>query len=149
MEGSALLKGCVQHFRAQIQRVGKISGVVHPAQADIFHNHSRKMLEFDDLDSFLAHAESFIAEFPLAENWIRWWMRPIHARMLFKSHRIMTPALWDALPDSTNPQEAQHFKLYMGVGKNNALLPGLEGIKKFMDYYERLASAERRECICV
>jgi hypothetical protein len=105
------------------------------------------MLEFDNLVEFLSHADQFIAEFPLAENWIRWWMRPSHATMLFKSHRVMTPELWNSLPDSTNPQEAQHFKLYMGVGKNHALLAGLEGVKKFMEHYELLASAEKRECI--
>ncbi|KAJ7699256.1 hypothetical protein B0H17DRAFT_1196345 [Mycena rosella] len=55
----------------------------------------------------------------------------------------MTVALWDSLPASTNPQEAQHFKLYKALGKNHPLLPGLEGVMKFMEHYELLASAEK------
>lgn len=141
---SGLLKGCAQHFSAQIQRVQKISGVVHPSQVDIFSNYARRMLEFEDLDEFTAHADKFILEFPLAENWIRWWIRPSHATMLFPSHRIMTEALWESLPKTTNAAEAQHFKIYMAVDKQHELIPGLECAFRFLKHYELLDSADRR-----
>ncbi|KAJ6548940.1 hypothetical protein B0H19DRAFT_1300070, partial [Mycena capillaripes] len=37
-----LLKGCAQHFRNQITRVKKISGVVDPSQTDVFENYAKK-----------------------------------------------------------------------------------------------------------
>ncbi|KAJ7725505.1 hypothetical protein B0H14DRAFT_2410571, partial [Mycena olivaceomarginata] len=83
-----LLKGCAQHFRNQSTRVKKISGVVDPSKADIFQNYAQKLLLCKNMDEFTSHTNAFIAAFPRAASWIRWWMLPAHATMLF-------PALYE------------------------------------------------------
>jgi hypothetical protein len=140
-----LLKGCAQHFRNQITRVKKISGVVDPSKTDIFANYARKLLSCETMGEFLSHANDFIAAFPRAESWIRWWMIPAHACMLFPSFRGMNPALWDSIPATTNAEEAMHWKLYAALGHFLALLEGLKALYKFASHYQRLSDAAARE----
>ncbi|KAJ7342910.1 hypothetical protein DFH08DRAFT_703505, partial [Mycena albidolilacea] len=100
-----LLKGCRQHFRNQVTQVKKIGGVVDPAQTDVFENYAKLLLKSDTIEDFTVHAEDFISTFPRAESWICWWMLPSHAYMLFPSFRVMSAELWNATPDTTNPEE--------------------------------------------
>lgn len=139
-----LLKGCAQHFRNQITRIKKISGVVDPSKTDIFENYARKLLSCESMDEFIHYANEFIAAFPRAESWIRWWMLPAHAQMLFPSHRIMNLALWNSIPDTTNAEEAMHWKLYAALGKLWALLNGLKALYKFAEHYRHLSEAQKR-----
>ncbi|KAJ7872441.1 hypothetical protein B0H13DRAFT_2669428 [Mycena leptocephala] len=80
---------------------------------------------------------------PGAETWIRWWMLPPHACMLFPSFRVMNPALWDSIPATTNAQEAIHYKLYAALGRLLALLDGLKGLVAFADYYRTQFDAKK------
>ncbi|KAJ7312270.1 hypothetical protein DFH08DRAFT_822304 [Mycena albidolilacea] len=107
-----LLKGCAQHFRSQVTRVKKISGVVHPSQIDVFENYARQLLNCNTVEEFNSCASRFIIDFPKAEKWIRWWMLPAHASMLFPAARTMSPELWDSIPDTSNAEEAMHWKMY-------------------------------------
>jgi hypothetical protein len=142
--GSKLLKGCVQHFRNQIARVKKISGVVDPSQTDVFENYAKKLLKCTSVPEFTAHANEFIRTFPKAESWIRWWMHPPHARMLFPCYRIMDLELWNSLPGTKNPEEAMHWKLYAALGRHLALLEGLKALVAFAEYYRTQFEAKRR-----
>ncbi|KAJ6458365.1 hypothetical protein C8R47DRAFT_1227106 [Mycena vitilis] len=135
------LKGCAQHFREQITRVKKISGVVDPAKADIFENHARKLLTSKSMDEFTDRANKFIQDFPRAEPWIRWWMLPAHAIMLFPAFRVMNPELWDSIPDTTNAEEAMHWKLYAAIGRFLSLMDGMKRLYKFAEHYQRLFDA--------
>ncbi|KAJ7898235.1 hypothetical protein B0H14DRAFT_2332254 [Mycena olivaceomarginata] len=47
-----LLKGCAQHFRSQVTRVKKISGVVHPSQIDVFENYAKQLLNCNTVEEF-------------------------------------------------------------------------------------------------
>jgi hypothetical protein len=140
-----LLKGCAQHFRNQINRVKKISGVVDPSKTDIFENYARKLLSCESIDEFNHHATEFIKAFPRAESWIRWWMLPAHAIMLFPSFRIMKPELWESIPATTNAEEAMHWKLYAAIGRFLALLDGLKALYKFAEHYQQLSNAAARK----
>jgi hypothetical protein len=140
-----LLKGCAQHFRNQITRVKKISGVVDPSKADIFQNYAQKLLLCKNMDEFTSHANAFIAAFPRAASWIRWWMLPAHATMLFPAFRVMNAELWSLIPETTNPEEAMHWKIYSALGKFLSLLDGLPALYKFADHYQRLFDAAGRE----
>ncbi|KAJ7116971.1 hypothetical protein C8R44DRAFT_627132, partial [Mycena epipterygia] len=142
--GPKLLKGCRQHFRNQITRVKKISGVVDPSKTDVFANYANKLLSCESINEFNRNADAFIKDFPRAESWIRWWMLPAHACMLFPSFRVMNVDLWNSIPDTTNAEEAMHWKLYAAVGKSLALMPGLKALYKFADHYERLSDAQKR-----
>ncbi|KAJ7658185.1 hypothetical protein DFH06DRAFT_1407814 [Mycena polygramma] len=139
------LKGCAQHFRNQITRVKKISGVVDPSKADIFENHARRLLTSKSMDEFTDRANKFIKDFPRAEPWIRWWMLPAHAIMLFPAFRVMNPELWDSIPETTNAEEAMHWKLYAAIGRFLSLLDGMKRLYKFAEHYQRLFDAAGRE----
>ncbi|KAJ6534086.1 hypothetical protein B0H19DRAFT_1080586 [Mycena capillaripes] len=81
-----LLKGCEQHFRKQITRVKKISGVVDPSQTDVFENYAKRLLKCNSVEEFTSNANEFIGTFPKAETWIRWWMLPEHALVAFAEY---------------------------------------------------------------
>jgi hypothetical protein len=140
-----LLKGCGQHFQNQITRVKKISGVVEPSKRDIFENYARKLLLPATMEDFLHHANEFIKAFPRAETWLRWWMLPQHAIMIFPSFRLMDPDLWKSIPETTNPEEAMHWKVYSAIGRSLPLFEGLRGLYKFAQHYQELSDAASRE----
>ncbi|KAJ7101594.1 hypothetical protein C8R43DRAFT_1167387 [Mycena crocata] len=139
--GSALLKGCRQHSRAQVDRVKKISAVVHPSLRDVFVNQAMALLDVEDYTEFMQKLELLVRNFPKAEGWVRWWARECHAKMLFKPFREMHIQDWNSMPDTTNPQESQHFKIYSAIGKKHELIPGLKGLLHLVQYYARIATA--------
>ncbi|KAF7372007.1 hypothetical protein MVEN_00058900 [Mycena venus] len=138
-----LLKGCAQHFRNQVTRIKKISGVVDPAQIDVFENYARELLECKDIQEFTTLAGKFKAAFPRAETWFSWWELPSHACMLFPSFRIMNSKLWNSIPGTTNAQEAMHFKLYAALGRKLGLMEGLKGLVAFAEYYRTQFEAKK------
>ncbi|KAJ6523218.1 hypothetical protein DFH09DRAFT_1047292 [Mycena vulgaris] len=134
----AIYRGCAQHFRAGITRVKKISGVVPPDQAEAFQFRVLALLDAADSEEFQARAAAVIRDFPKTESWLRWWMRESHAVMLFASERRMDPDVWDSIPDSTNAEEAFHWKLYCALGRLHALMEGFRGLFAVAGYYQRL-----------
>ncbi|KAF7339229.1 hypothetical protein MVEN_02000400 [Mycena venus] len=136
-----LLKGCMQHFRSQVTRVKKISGVVDPSKTDIFENYARELLQCETIEAFNDLASRFINDFPRAERWIQWWMLPAHACMLFPSFRVMNEALWNSIPDTTNAEEAMHWKLYAAIGRFLPIMDGLRALYKFALHYQQLSDA--------
>ncbi|KAJ7069193.1 hypothetical protein C8F01DRAFT_1047838 [Mycena amicta] len=140
----ALLRGCAQHFKAQINRVKRITGVVDPSQVTIFENYALKFLEIDNLEDFQRHVQEFIRTFSRAKEWIEWWAQPSHAVMLFPSNRTMPERTWAGLPATTNPQEAMNKKIYVFHGKHHALFDGLEAMARFAQYFEKQYHAARR-----
>ena len=99
------------------------------------------LLDAADHDEFIVRANVVIRDFPKAQAWLTWWMRPSHAKMLFSSERTMTEQVWTSLPSTTNAEEAMHWKLYCAVGRNHALLEGLVSLLRVAEYYKRLHDA--------
>lgn len=138
-----LLKGCKQHFRSGVTRVSRIGGVIPLGQERTFRSLTEELLGVDDLESFRYTAQKLALNFPLILPWLRWWMREEHARMLFQSHRCMDVLLWDSLPDTTNAEEAMHWKIYSAVGRDHKLMEGLRCLQKFVAHYDvQIASAQ-------
>lgn len=135
-----LLRGCVQHFRAGVTRVMRISAVVPPQRADAFQKRVLALLTADPTE-FERRAEVVIRDFPLVKSWLSWWMRPSHAAMLFTSERRMEPAIWDSLPDSTNAEESMHWKLYSAVGRDLTFSEGILALYAVSKHYERMYEA--------
>ncbi|KAJ6461966.1 hypothetical protein DFH09DRAFT_1114122 [Mycena vulgaris] len=136
-----LLKGCQQHFRAQVNRIKNISAVVHPSLRDAFANDALALLDVDDYAEFLELVDHLIKKFPKTENWVGWWAREDHAKMLFKPFRQMAVQEWHSMPSTTNSQESQHKKIYVAIGKKHPLIPGLKGLRRLAEHYALLASA--------
>ncbi|KAJ7078145.1 hypothetical protein B0H15DRAFT_789120, partial [Mycena belliarum] len=139
--GNALLKGCQEHFRAQVTLIKKISAVVHPGLKDVFANQALALLHVEDFPTFTRKIEKLIKEFPRTEGWARWWARECNAMMLFKPFRKMTVQDWESIPDTTRAQESQHRKIYAAIGKKHQLIPGLKGLHQLAEHYALLAAA--------
>lgn len=132
------MKGCQQHFRAGVTRIKRIGGVIPLGQASKFERMAHALLHLEDLESFQAHAAVLATSFPQVAPWLEWWLRDSHARMLFLPYRSMDTALWDSLPETTNAEEAMHWKIYAGIGQDQTFLAGLESLYAFAGHYERL-----------
>ncbi|KAH7907135.1 hypothetical protein BJ138DRAFT_1215655, partial [Hygrophoropsis aurantiaca] len=139
---AALLKGCQQHFRSQVTRVSKISGVIPPDQKEHFQDRAKSLLTAANLDAFHKIADALLRDYPNVENWLRWWMRDTHASMLFEPFRSMPDHIWESIPNTTNAEEAMHRKLYVAAGKYHTLLEGLVYLKGFAQYFETQAAAQ-------
>ncbi|KAF8134056.1 hypothetical protein K438DRAFT_1997887 [Mycena galopus ATCC 62051] len=138
---SALLKGCQQHYRAQVNRVKKISAVVSPGLQDAFANEAMALIDADDYDDFMDRVERLVKRFPKVDGWIRWWSREPHAKMLFKPFREMPVDEWDSMPNTTNAEESQHFEIYSALRKKHALIPGLKALRQLAHHYHLLENA--------
>lgn len=132
-----LLKGCVEHFRAGVVRVSNISGAIHPADKHKFRSRTLGLLEAKDHEDFVARAEVVMRDYPMSISFLSWWLMSDHAEMLFPTERKMDLHLSLRLPDSTNAEEAQHNKLYVGVGRKHALIDGLRHLASYLKLYHR------------
>jgi hypothetical protein len=137
-----LLKGCRQHFRAGVTRVKKISGVIPPAQAQGFEERVLGLLELESLEAVTL----LIHDFPNIHDWISWWSHRHHAPLLFESHRSMDAVTWQSIPESTNAEEAMHWKLYAAAGRDHDLLEGLRALHRMAEYFEKRLAAVKSTC---
>ncbi|KAF8829448.1 hypothetical protein HHX47_DHR3000949 [Lentinula edodes] len=136
-----LLRGCEEHFRASVTRIKKIHGVVPVHSEKHFEELVLGLISAKDLDDFHARVEVIQRDFPLTNSWLGWWLRESNARMLFETHTRMEPDIWTSIPNTTNAQEAQHWKLYSAVGRDHGLLEGLEALHAVAETTVKLFTA--------
>ncbi|KAL1715944.1 hypothetical protein EV715DRAFT_293655 [Schizophyllum commune] len=136
-----LLKGCRQHFSAQVTRVSGIGGVVHPLRREEFCNRARDLVNLKSKADFQSAANSLLRDFPKVQPWLEWWLRDNTARMVFESQREMDIELWNSLPETTNAEESLHNKIYKGIGKDFTLMEGLNALWLFADGLQKQSSA--------
>lgn len=128
-------RGCRIHYTRGVLRVAKISRIIPPSHRKDFERDALGLVNLSDSDAFIEACEDLIMEYPGIESWIKWWMAPEHAQMLFTSQLAMDPALADRLPDSTNAEESMHYRLYVGCnGKKFDTLTGFMALKFFCEF---------------
>ena len=140
-----VLRGCKEHFRAGVTRLSRINGVIPPARREIFVERALALVTAPTHVEFLEYARLIIRDFPETATWLAWWLRPAHASMLFESQKVMDPKIWNAIPDTTNAEEAMHWKLYSAAGRNHDFFNGLNGLYAVAVYYGNLYNAYDRE----
>ena len=109
--------------------------------ADAFEERALALLKAYDLDQFVSRAQVILHDFPKTEAWLWWWLRPSHASMLFVSEHVMEPDIWESIPDTTNAEEAMHWKLYAAAGHNHEFLEGIYALHSVASYYQCLYTA--------
>lgn len=144
---AGLLRGCQQHFRANVTRLKKIHGVVPVGREEAFESRTLALLDAVDHEAFQERAAVVIRDFPVAAPWLRWWMHPGRAIMLFSSEKTMSSQLWISLPSTTNAEEAMHWKIYSAVGRDHGILEGFLSLLRVSEYYKRLYDAVQRAFI--
>jgi len=136
-DASCLLRGCQEHFRAGVTRLSRISGVIPVEKRHAFVQRAVALLSVPTEDEFSLRAKLILRDFPKTASWLNWWIRPAHASMLFEAHRKMDIAIWEAIPVTTNAEEAMHWKLYAAAGRNHSFMEGLRSLYAVATYYER------------
>ncbi|KAG2046758.1 hypothetical protein BDR06DRAFT_977264 [Suillus hirtellus] len=121
---------------ANVTRIKKISGVVPPALTEVFADHVLQLLQCQDLATFKSISASLICDYPKAEGWLNWWMADGRAEMLFTPFRRMPDNLWYNLEDTTNAEEAMHWRIYCGLGKFHGFVAGLHALRAFSEYWQ-------------
>ncbi|KAF8996285.1 hypothetical protein BDZ89DRAFT_1171659 [Hymenopellis radicata] len=137
-EANSLLKGCKEHFRRACIRLSRISLVIPPKDADDFLGLCEKLRVVSDVHEFHRIARIIADRWPRTSTWLAWWMRDSHASMIFKSQVVMDPDIWDLIPGDTNAEEAMHWKLYSGAGRDFDIMHGFEALWAMAAYFERL-----------
>ena len=127
----SLLRGCKQHFEASLTRIKRMIAVVGIDGGPKFSQLVKGLLLADSVDDFQQRCKIILREFPNCKNWLQWWMRPEHARMLFVNTLDPIPPILKEIPESTNAQEAMHFSMYSQCGKHHDTLQGLELCLKY------------------
>ncbi|KAF9547111.1 hypothetical protein CPC08DRAFT_648853 [Agrocybe pediades] len=138
-----LLKGCLEHFRAAVTRVGRIHSVIPPEHGDEFKLRALKLPKVQNSAEFRSHAALLVRDFPKLASWMEWWTRPSHATMLFESERAMDIDIWESMPSTTNAEESLHWKLYSACGRDHEFLEGMYALQGVTAYYERIYEAEQ------
>lgn len=143
-DAEGLLKGCQEHFRANVTRIKRIAAVISPNNPS---DYERKGAEFEklalglisagSLTAFQQQANTILRQYPPVKLWMSWWSQPQIAQMLFNPLRAMDAQLWDSIPDTTNAEEAMHWRLYQHSGRDLSLMDGLEGLYRFSQLLER------------
>lgn len=141
-----LLRGCEEHFRAGVTRVARINGAVPPDLKDAFTERALGLLRCSNSEEFQSRASLIVRDFPKLKSWVEWWMRPAHASMLFQSERTMDVQIWDSLPNTTNAEEAMHWKLYSACGRDHSFMEGMNALYAVASHYQRLHDGVSSEC---
>ncbi|KAF9529541.1 hypothetical protein CPB83DRAFT_882745 [Crepidotus variabilis] len=132
-----LLRGCKEHFRAGVTRIARMGGIIPVDQQEAFKQRALSLVSVPSKEEFLVCVERLIRDFPAIASWIAWWLRDSHASMLFELQRKMDPAIWDSIPETTNAEEAMHFKLYSACGRDHTFIEGLKSLYAVLLYYQR------------
>ncbi len=146
-DGAKLLKGCEQHFHNAVTRIKRIGSIIPVEDEKKFKNLAMKLCSVPNQEGFEAIAHRIVKKWPRTSTWLAWWTRESHASMIFKSQQIMDAEVWDSIPGSTNAEEAMHWKLYSGAGRNHDVIEGFEGLLSMADYYKRLNDAALGELL--
>jgi len=140
-DGGKILRGCKEHFRSGVTRISRIGGVIPVEQRELFVKQAIGLLSCLTDEEFRNQARQIIQDFPKTATWLEWWLRPAHASILFESQRVMDVVIWDSIPDTTNAEEAMHWRLYAAAGKNHDFFEGLECLRAVSQHFEQLYQA--------
>ncbi len=118
------LRGCQEHFRQSITRIKRNSAVIPMSEAGDFQRHALNLLQTNLKDEFTSIVIKITNTWKFTKNWIDFWTQSHIKSMLFPSHSILAPDLDEALPSTTNAQEALHKLYFYNFGRDHDLIAG-------------------------
>ncbi|OAV99987.1 hypothetical protein PTTG_25128 [Puccinia triticina 1-1 BBBD Race 1] len=135
------LKGCHEHFRAQVTRIKRNWAVVPPEREAQFQKLCLDLLVLPKAGK--PSHEQKIDElrwlFPKTKQWLDWWTMVDVEAMLFPSKQAMitnSANSQDGLPDTTNAQESMHRLYYMISEGKKCLIIGMAQLYAFVKTLE-------------
>jgi RecQ family ATP-dependent DNA helicase len=112
----AHLKGCEFHWLQSVKNTSHNGSVVPHWQRKEFTDGCRAMLTAETMDAFEHATASVLSTAPKCKTWLRWWLNPLHACLIFPSFRthMLNEDLrkFHTLPTTTNLCESNHRNYY-------------------------------------
>ncbi|KAA1107102.1 hypothetical protein PGT21_050130 [Puccinia graminis f. sp. tritici] len=135
------LKGCHEHFRAQVTRVKRNRAVVPPEQESQFQKLCLELLLLPEpgQPTHEQKIDTLRRLFPKTKRWLDWWTMVDVEAILFPSKRAMISNGAngkDDLPDTTNAQESMHRLYYMISDGKKCLMIGMAELYAFVKALE-------------
>ncbi|OAV99289.1 hypothetical protein PTTG_25339 [Puccinia triticina 1-1 BBBD Race 1] len=136
------LKGCRQHFRAQVTCVRRNRSIISSDQESEFQRRCLELTEEakDDGPTHDEQMDQLRRLFPKARRWLDWWAMSDIKAMLFPSRRPLEEDSPEdntkPLPETTNAIESMH-RLYYSISEGKkCILLGMIELHSFMSYLE-------------
>jgi hypothetical protein len=113
------LQGCEFHFLASVKNTARNGSIIPAVKLNEFKGYCTEMLTAQTMDGFNSAASKIRAHFPKATTWLKWWVNPLHAVLLFPAYR--SSLLHQDLqafarnPKTTNLCESQHRNYYRSL----------------------------------
>lgn len=127
-------RGCLMHFKTSSNRLRRDGSLVPIALQDTFDHVTNVMLSIHTTTQEYNEAVTRLrTEFPTIKDWLKWWLRPTIASMIFPACSKMSTDLASQIPTTTNPIEAQHSLLHDGAGIDHELGPGIQRLYLHVD----------------
>ncbi|KAJ3553499.1 hypothetical protein NP233_g12629 [Leucocoprinus birnbaumii] len=132
-----LVKGCNEHYLQSVKRVAHITGVVHPGKKGHFEELVPGLTKTTDIDEFLNIVADLCREFPLAQQWLDWWLSWKHAQLIYPVCKVMTDADWRCVQTISNASKSLHAQLYaLSGGKHHYFFKGLMILHRWAVMFE-------------
>ncbi len=81
------LQGCEFHFKASVKNTAHNGNIVSALKVTEFKEYCTEMLSAQNMTAFNSVASKIRAHFPKATTWLKWWVNPLHAVLLFPAFR--------------------------------------------------------------
>lgn len=142
-----LYRYCAVHYLRNVNRVAKISAVVHPKQREVFINQASQLQYISNFDDFVEAVKDLYEDFPLLQGWFLWYLQDDRASIFFPAVRDLSEAdmkKYDSMKKDTNAQEGlggflQSLKSYNKM----PLMWILESIELFIKHYDHRRDLEK------
>ncbi|KNE89021.1 hypothetical protein PSTG_17523 [Puccinia striiformis f. sp. tritici PST-78] len=136
-----MVKGCHQHFWAQVSRIMRQTSIISADQDKSFQFKCMDLLEVtgEGEPNHEDKLDELRRLFPKAKRWLDWWTMADIQSMLFPSRRRMLddyPDGDDGLPDTTNAIESMHRVYYMISSGKKCLMVGMVELYAYVKVLE-------------
>ncbi|SCZ92614.1 BZ3500_MvSof-1268-A1-R1_Chr5-2g08032 [Microbotryum saponariae] len=126
--GEKAASGCAFHFIEQVRRFGvrHLSTQTERERFAMLVNTMRNAKSHASIESM---AKRTIDEFPVSENWIKWWTRPAIRNVVFKE---LNGSAERCVATTTNAVESSHWLLIHSCGGER--FGPVEGVMRLIDF---------------
>ncbi|SGZ34666.1 BQ5605_C076g12936 [Microbotryum silenes-dioicae] len=126
--GEKAASGCAFHFIEQVRRFGvrHLSTQTERERFAMLVNTMRNAKSHASIESI---AKRTIDEFPVSENWIKWWTRPAIRNVVFKE---LNGSAERCVATTTNAVESSHLLLIHSCGGER--FGPVEGVMRLIDF---------------
>jgi hypothetical protein len=139
------LQGCEFHWAASVKNTAHNGNIIAAPKTLEFKHYCKQLLEATTMESFNATSNKIRAHFPKATTWLKWWINPLHAVLLFPAFRAsmlhQDLQAFAKNPKTTNICESQHRNYYRYLKKLNLPLV-LACVNGFHYCTQQVADAE-------